>query len=559
MASQAEERPGEAAAESVAVRSPALEGARCSRSARTSARRRGSRVLSLSPSVFHRKGLPTFGNRAVGRFTMRSVTVSGWMQQTLGVGALVTSVGWCAIACSGSSSRAPADDASVDARAAEAGGDVAEMADMTVADEPDAVSDEPDAVVDDGGPDVNVTTNADATTADADASPYVAKAPHCVRDADAAALAPFDPGPDASFAITALPQVVPGGGSVLHLPTFVSVTYPNDPMADELDDFVASVGCTPYWHAIADDYGVGDAVAATPVRFLTNPGSLMMDDTALRAGLAADIEGGALPRPSQDTVYVLWYPAGSGFGLSIRGAHSCADFFGYHEAGTLNDGTRFAYAVVPECAGSTIDDLTASASHELIESCTDPLQDTAPAYAYTDSNHPGGAFVYGTEVADLCILTPHFQPAGFPWQIQRSWSNRSAWLGQDPCAPAPSTDYYYAAPIVGDTMTTSLLTGDAATVAAVHVSVGTSRTIPLQVMANFDAGPLALHPFAPLSPGLSFSVSPPTGMPGDVVMLTISKDGGDATNGGEGFMIVTFPQADASTAATTYYYAVTSD
>src|SRR5579859_1034424 len=240
-----------------------------------------------------------------------------------------------------------------------------------------------------------------ASDAAAEAGPdagYVNKAPHCVAS-DAGVLAPFDAG--AIPAVSALAQVQQSGGKVLSQPTFVSVTFPGDTSAAELADFTASLGCTDYWHAITADYGVGEGIAGPPVA-LTEAAPTTIDDTGIRSWLKQKIDGGdpKFPKPKGDVIYILWYPASTT--ITLQGTSSCSGWGGYHEGGQLADGTPFSYAVVPRCpaqgGGSVMDGLTLTASHELIEACTDPQPDTAPAYAAPDPNHSGWILASASEV-----------------------------------------------------------------------------------------------------------------------------------------------------------------
>jgi hypothetical protein len=304
-------------------------------------------------------------------------------------------------------------------------------------------------------------------------------------------------------------------------------------MADEIDDFVASVGCTDYWRTIGADYGVGDAVAAPPVRMTSAPPSTL-DDSDLRAGLAASIDSGALPHPSPETIYALSYPSTTT--ITLNGATSCVDFGGYHNEGTLGDGTPFFYTVLARCTDD-VGRVISAAGHELIEAATDPRWATQPAYLFTDSNHPGPAFVYGTEVADMCGDQNVVKPAGFPWFVRRVWSNRSASLGEDPCLPAPSTDYAYAVIDPLDTMVTSDLTGSPTTVPVVHVPVNTSVTVPVKIFANYSPAQLFIAAYD-LSGRFTQSNAAGTVQPGDTIMLTIHKQAA-GTDGASAFVLNT--------------------
>jgi hypothetical protein len=274
----------------------------------------------------------------------------------------------------------------------------------------------------------------------------------------------------------------------------------------------------------------------------------------------------AVPDASPGTVYVLWYPETTR--ITLKGATSCDTFIGYHLGWQLADGTPFSYVALPRCprdaGGSAISELTIPASHEIVEACTDPRPDTQPAYQSTDPNHAAIAFALGTEVGDLCELgrSATFQPVGFPWNLQRIWSNSEAWLGNAPCVPAASPNCHYAAPLAADTMMTSVLTGSPAQVAAIHVPVGGTATVGIRLVANYAAGTLVVQAVdwnAVLGQPsrLTLTVSPQTGQPGDTLTLTITKQAGDPS-GAEPFIMITKP-SDPFTNEFTYFWGLTSD
>jgi hypothetical protein len=375
---------------------------------------------------------------------------------------------------------------------------------------------------------------------------YVAQAPHCARAADAGPPSPFDAGGDALPDVVASPQVLNFGGPVLGTPTFVSVTFLGDSLADPLDDFIASVGCTPYWHTVATDYGVGDAIAAPAAR-LTEAAPSTIDDTAIRGWLASKIEKGdpQFPRPALGTVYVVWYPDGTS--ISLQGSTSCHDFGGYHEGGQLTDGTPFSYAVVPRCRGEDqtgLASLTLAASHELIEASTDPQPETMPAYSFPDANHIGWGLYVGAEVGDMCELDADdaYVPPGFPWVVQRIWSNRAAWAGQTPCVPADSSSYFYATAVPTDVAMLDLV-GTPQPYPAVHIAVGTSGTVAVQAIGSGTSGTMQLQAIDPdvlfgRTPRLNLTLDANVAAAGATVHLTIQKLSGDPL-GVEPFLLET--------------------
>lgn len=383
---------------------------------------------------------------------------------------------------------------------------------------------------------------------DGDATPdagYQNQASHCVRT-DAGIPDPFDAGAEPD--VVALAQVVGFGGTTLHHPTFISITFPADTLAAELEDFTASVGCTDYWHAVTADYGVGEAVAGPPVA-LTEAAPSTIDDTAIAAWLVQKIDSGdpQFPRPATDTLYAIWYPASTT--ITLQGVTSCSGFGGYHNGTQLADGTPVAYAVIPRCpvqgGGSLIDGLTTTASHEFIEGCTDPQPYTAPAYAAPDTNHLGWIFAEASEVGDLCEFdqSAFYQPPGFPWYVQKIYSNRAAWAGTNPCVPADTPDYFYAAPEVPDTASLDLVgTGTPVPTAVVHVPVGTSVTIPVLLVGSADIPSMQLqafdlNQFTGQPTVLSLSLSAASGAPGSTVQLTITKNSAESGGAG-GFAIL---------------------
>lgn len=406
----------------------------------------------------------------------------------------------------------------------------------------DAGTDTTPVSVDSGRHDAVADAGSDAPAE----SGYKNQAPHCTAT-DAGVPDPFDAGgiPD----VASLSQVENYGGSTLRHPTLVSVTFKGDTYADELADFVASVGCTDYWHAIAADYGVGDAVAG-PAVALAEAAPATIDDTGIRAWLAKKIDSGdpQFPKPKGDVVYVLWYPDTTT--ITLQGTSSCQGFGGYHEGGKLSDGTPFSYAVVPRCptqGAPVVDGLTLTASHELIEACTDPQPDTAPAFAAPDSNHMGWLLATASEVGDLCEFdqTAAYQPPAYPWYVQRIWSNRAAAAGTNPCVPPATPTYFYGAPLVPDLVPLDLLgTGTPVPTAVVHIPVGSSATVPVKLVGpasvtSMQVQAFDIAQFTGQPTTLSVSLDAASGAPGATLHLTITKQTASPQAGVAGFAVVT--------------------
>ena len=370
---------------------------------------------------------------------------------------------------------------------------------------------------------------------------------------DAGWPSPFDAGLDAAPALTDRPQVVYGGGPVLHNATFVSVSFPTTMYPSQLEDFVATIGCTDYWKTVGADYGVGSAVAGPPLH-LTEQAPASIDETAIKTWLSGKIDGHnpLFPRPAPETVYLIWYPYGTT--VTQMGGTGCQDFAGFHGFTKLGDGTPVVYAVVPQCfmqgADSDVPLLIAAASHELVESATDPQPGTpGGAYGLPDDNHFVYALFKGGEVGDMCELNGdslQYQPPGYTYWVQRMWSNRAAVQGTNPCVPADINTYFYAAPMVPDHATINKY--GTHVVPVVHVPLNSTVTIPVKLVALGVTGPIRVIPsdanynlyHSTTLLNLSFNDagvgSDVSGNPGDTLYLNINKVG-TSPNGYEGIVL----------------------
>jgi hypothetical protein len=151
------------------------------------------------------------------------------------------------------------------------------------------------------------------------------------------------------------------------------------------------------------------ATRSTPSSTLTT-----VNDSTIRTTLTGMVNNGTLPAPSSDTLYVIQFPKSvtinSGSGVS------CTNFCAYHQHFSLN-GTDAAYAVLPDfnnsCGkcGSTLNDFTMFASHEIIEAVTDP----SVGSGWYDGNT-------GKEIGDICKGITVTVP-GTSDVAQLEWSN----------------------------------------------------------------------------------------------------------------------------------------
>ncbi len=336
------------------------------------------------------------------------------------------------------------------------------------------------------------------------------------------------------FAAHPMPQLVSQGGDVLNSPRVVPIFFKGDTLQKDIETFLGSVGCTDYWRAAVGEYKVGDALSAPGVTLSTSaPPST--DDSNIQDFLAQLITSKTVEAPTPNTIYTIFYPESSL--ITMQGGKSCEAFGGYHADIALPGGGSVAYAVVPRCANffnmNGIDMVTAATSHELVEAATDPFPlHGTPAYGYVDNQHYPFMYVLGGgESGDLCAQEPDafFTPAGYPFVVQRIWSNRMARAGKNPCTPVAAGPYFSAAPKLADTIDFF-----GASTLGVKVPAGTSKTIDLDL---YSAGSDILRvdvvddtAVLMMGPGVStYSLNTTSGKNGDTLKLTISAPAG-ATN-----------------------------
>jgi hypothetical protein len=289
---------------------------------------------------------------------------------------------------------------------------------------------------------------------------------------DAATSDAGEGGASPDSARATLPLVDYLGGPIISAPRVVTVTYgaDGDPSADPerafLEAFDDVITTTPWWDAVRAGYCDGSAPPKCVGRgssgghvHLADTPAASYDDAptggTLRTLLQGYITNGVLALPDADTIYVLFLPSTTT--LTVDGfAVSCKKFLAYHASfdATLPEGgtATVPYVVVARCSASEAA-LTASVSHELIETAVDPV-DPDPAlggnaYSLT-SDTAWPAIGSGSEVADLCEWTDGVRVTmEGSYVVARSWSNLAAAAGHDPCVPAPdptATPYFNVAP-----------------------------------------------------------------------------------------------------------------
>jgi hypothetical protein len=201
---------------------------------------------------------------------------------------------------------------------------------------------------------------------------------------------------------------------------------------------------------------------------------------------------------------------------------------GYHSYGTDAANVDYSYAVIPDCTGM-LADVTSTASHELIESATDPY-DAPKAGWFMDAPTPSLWYAaYPEEVGDLCEYEANTTEG--MWTVQRIWSMTAAAAGGSPCVPVPAGEVYFSTTSSPNQMQT-VPAGGSATFTMTGWSTSPGQTWQLFVDAadQTDFDPTATISSSSMTTGGTVTVTlhAPAGTPsGKVGAAFISS--GDAT------------------------------
>ncbi len=279
--------------------------------------------------------------------------------------------------------------------------------------------------------------------------------------------------------VRSYPTVPDTEGLTMKDPRVVTVVASNDVFAAPpapLASFTRALAKSELWRAVSAEYDLG---SLSPAAFLTGPA---MPAEAYSTGELLDYvaallatDAGAAYSPDGRTIYLLYLPDGASLLDFPTGA--CG---GFHVAFPLvSTSTGDQLAAVERCPpdpyDSQLGELTNTATHEVVESATDPLGQgynlgPAPATPWSASVWQSSSSSGGAELADLCEGTRTYEATdGGPdggWEYQRIWSNRSASApdGGDPCIPPSGAPYYsvevpqgwYALPADGGVVTIPL-------------------------------------------------------------------------------------------------------
>ena len=387
--------------------------------------------------------------------------------------------------------------------------------------------------------------------------PYIPQAPKCTAAPyPDAGVSTFDAGDTSDADVDAgdtdaqpplgPPQLASFGGPVLHNPRIVPITYANDDLADQIEDFVDSFGCTDYWRQAVSEYGVGQAEMLTPVR-LADASPATISDTQIAAFLGKQIKAAApgFANAPADVLFAFYFQSNTR--IELFGEQSCSSFDGYHSSTVVN-GVKVSYAVMARCQDSDIDEQTATSSHEFVEATTDPNPESSPAYLQPDQDHTVWGFGAGGEAGDLCTFLPQadIRPDGYPFLVQRTWSNASILAGGDPCVPAPtpvtSEPFVAGIPDLPDVIPVQNTIGGNTT-RGIAIAVGDSRTVDVHLYAQNASSmswTISAHDTSQFTEGqtrLNLALDTTTATNGGVAHLTITRLSKGSTYGAEPFSI----------------------
>jgi hypothetical protein len=348
---------------------------------------------------------------------------------------------------------------------------------------------------------------------------------------------------------TALPQLVYGNVAVLHHPHIVTVTFANDPYADQFEKFAAQLQTTQWWDTWAVSFcsSTGNCVGkgdTDKVRLGTTAAKSYTDSTikggasTIQQFLKTRLDSAELPAPVTDTLYVIYFPQSTQItlGSGAQAEKSCQAFGGYHHSMDYGAG-EIAYAILPECKsfGSGMTQLESAmfaASHEIAEAATDPY------FTHTAQGGEPGGFnlnvndwnvlpwefaLGGGENADLCPNLPY---GGFGYaeengyKLTRVWSNAAAKANHNPCVPADPGPYFNTAPEKNKGTYFKLAAGESTTIALHAFS-----DVPVKA---WSVTAIDMDPFKGGGTALTFDFGGQDSLTvnnGDVVQLTVTRDG----------------------------------
>ncbi len=253
---------------------------------------------------------------------------------------------------------------------------------------------------------------------------------------------------DNNLIARSLPRVAYRGGPFIRHPRIVTITFNDeDPkLVQRLGQFGDSITRTHWWREVTADYCaygacIGEGRNGSNLQLAENLAP-SLSDLDIEKLLRTSAEHSRLGPLDADTLLLVYLPSG----VTLSDAffpHYCADGpRGFHRALRFRN-QQIAYAVIPRCGAEA--DLTATASHEIIEATTNP-DPSAHGFAFEQSPGNAGFTAAGVEPVDPCgmITMNHHRMVESGFIVQRAWSNSAASRGHDPCSPADGATPFLA-------------------------------------------------------------------------------------------------------------------
>jgi hypothetical protein len=240
------------------------------------------------------------------------------------------------------------------------------------------------------------------------------------------------------------------------------------------------------------------------------PGSATIAELTTR--MATLVDRSVLPRPVDERIFLAYLPRGS-TPSGITDACASSGTRAVHTTFAWPQGAPIAswpVAFVFRC-GEDIGELTATASHEILEAASDPTLDGFQLER-TPRSRPFS--LNGVEAVDLCKLLTLDDHRAYVdgWVVQRAWSNENARAGRDPCVPHRANDPYVAVVPREPVVTLVRATGSA----VMSLTGISDRAVPAWSVAAFELAALrgARSCFA-------FEFDRPDATNGSTLLLTI--------------------------------------
>jgi hypothetical protein len=320
------------------------------------------------------------------------------------------------------------------------------------------------------------------------------------------------------------------GGAILSAPEIVTVTWTTDTNAKTYEAFGDAIGASDFWKPVSE-YGIGLATsgATNHVEVGDAPAATMTEDEidTWVATNVAGAPGNGWPVNTAQTEYMVYAP--ESMKVTSGGKNDCETTDGYHDETSTPTIAHIVYGVILEACHGTTDVVafsTETASHEMIESATDPHIQSDLAWTGFDPDHLAWDIWQDQqdEVADACEYNDdadYQEDAPFAYNVQRFWSNASAAAGHNPCLRVPAQSYFNATPLDVEaiTVTTTEATAAAET-KGFRIPIGTTRAVRFGFYGDGASDPWAFQ----VVEGDSFTTPSPA-------HLTITTDRSAGNNG----------------------------